>query len=356
MSSQIANPPATVSEVTNGAPARARETAAQSSAAVALLPPLVAVIALLVHSLVPNQQSILRTHLYPLLLQILLGVGLLLALLQWAWRPSRGRIRYYSPLFAGVIAWLFIWDLITLKLAWMPLPYFPGPDMVLQGMLDDWPMLLDSIYRSLKLLLTGYFIGVACGLCFGVLIGWFRGARYWGLPVMKVIGPIPATALTPLALLMFTEAFNSGAAMIAFAVCFPVTMLTMSGIANVPVSYFDVARTLGARRLYLIFRVAIPAALPSIFIGLFMGLAVSFLTLIVAETLGVKNGLGWYLVWKKGYAEYDKVYGVLIIMAVFFSSIMTLLFRVRDWVLGWQKGMIRWGACKTCGPRWRLRR
>ncbi|HLW66374.1 MAG TPA: ABC transporter permease [Gemmataceae bacterium] len=342
MSTEIASPPAMATEDTNGKAAHRCEATAHGFAVVSLAPPLVAVIAMLVHKLVPNQQTFLRTHLYPGLLQILLGLGLLLVLLQWAWRPSRARIRYYSPLFAGVIAWLCIWDLITLKLAWMPLPYFPGPDMVLQGMWDDWPMLLDSIYRSLKLLLTGYFIGVACGLCFGVLIGWFRGARYWGLPIMKVIGPIPATALTPLALLMFAEAFNSGAAMIAFAVCFPVTMLTMSGIANVPVSYFDVARTLGARRLYLIFRVAIPAALPSIFIGLFMGLAVSFLTLIVAETLGVKNGLGWYLVWKKGYAEYDKVYGVLVIMAVFFSSIMTLLFKVRDWVLGWQKGMIRW--------------
>ena len=56
------------------------------------------------------------------------------------------------------------------------------------------------------------------------------------------------------------------------AVWFPVTMLTSSGIANVPVSYLDVARTLGAGRRYLIFRVAIPAAMPSIFLGLFMGL------------------------------------------------------------------------------------
>ena len=48
-------------------------------------------------------------------------------------------------------------------------------------------------------------------------------------------------------------------------------MLTSSGIANVRLSYLDVARTLGAGRWYLIFRVAIPSALPNIFIGLFMG-------------------------------------------------------------------------------------
>jgi NitT/TauT family transport system permease protein len=159
---------------------------------------------------------------------------------------------------------------------------------------------------------------------------------------MKVVGPIPATALVPLAMVLFTNSFLSGAALIALAVSFPVTMLTMSGIANVPISYFDVARTLGAKPVQLIFRVALPAALPSIFIGLFVGLVASFLTLIVAETVGVHSGLGWYLKWQQGYAEYDKVYGSLVIMSAFFSGIMTLLFKLRDRILGWQKGLIRW--------------
>src|SRR5262249_23153471 len=108
------------------------------------------------------------------------------------------------------------------------------------------------------------------------------------------------------------------------------------------VSYLDVARTLGAGRLYLIFRVAIPSALPSIFIGLFMGLLVSFLALMVAETLGGKDGLGVYLKGQQSYAGFGKVWAALVIMAAFFSSILTLLFRIRDWVLVWQKGTIRW--------------
>ena len=79
--------------------------------------------------------------------------------------------------------------------------------------------------------------------------------------------------------------------------------------------------------------------MPNIFIGLFMGLGASFLTLIVAETVGVKAGLGWYIDWAQGWAEYGKVYAALVIMAVFFSTIMTLLFKVRDRVLVWQKGV-----------------
>jgi NitT/TauT family transport system permease protein len=209
-------------------------------------------------------------------------------------------------------------------------------------MLEDRALLLESTYHSLMLLLSGYSAGVATGVVSGVLLGWFRGLRYWGMPVLKVVGPIPATAFIPLAMVLFRDAFLSGSALIALAVWFPVTMLTMSGIANVPVAYLDVARTLGAGRAYLIFRVALPSALPSIFIGLFMGLGAAFLTLVVAETVGVKSGLGWYLKWQQGYVEFAKVYAALIIMAAFFSALMTLLFKVRDRVLGWQKGLIRW--------------
>ena len=263
-----------------------------------------------------------------------------MAALQWVggWLGSWARHR--GPLLAGAIAMLLLWDVVTLKMAWMPLPYFPGPDRVLLALWEDRRELALSTYHSLRLLICGYALGVTAGLMCGVLIpDWFRSVRYWGMPLLKIIGPIPATAYIPLAMVMFPNAHSPlplrcrGSA-VALAVWFPVTMLTTSGIANVPISYLDVARTLGAGQRYLIFRVAIPAALPSIFLGLFMGLGAAFLTLIVAETLGVSSGLGWYLKWKQGYLEYAFVYAALVIMAVFFSGLMTVLFKVRDRVLG----------------------
>jgi NitT/TauT family transport system permease protein len=265
-----------------------------------------------------------------------------LAAVQWAWRPLRPWAGHYGPLLAGALFLLCVWEVATVKLAWMPQPFFPSPDEILGGLLEDHDLLLVSTWHSLRLLLCGYATGVALGLTTGVLIGWFGQVRYWGVPVMKVLGPIPATALVPLVMLLSKEAFPCAVALIAFAVWFPMTILTSSGIANVRLSYLDVARTLGAGRLYLIFRVAIPSALPNVFIGAFMGLVVSFLALVVAETVGVQAGLGWYLKWQQGYAEYGKVYACLVIMAVFCSGLMTLLFKVRDRVLKWQKGVIRW--------------
>ncbi|MFL6590731.1 MAG: ABC transporter permease [Chthoniobacterales bacterium] len=304
--------------------------------------PIANLICLATHWLVSKTEPPMETRSFFVFLLNFLAVSLLLAIAQ-LWLPGlRARMRQMGPIFAAALLLLATWELITTGFRLLPLPYFPSPAGVFQSLINDRALLFDSTWHSLVLLLGGYALGVLAGLISGICIGWSQPVRYWGMPILKVIGPIPATAWIPLAMVISPSAVLSAASLIALAVWFPVTMLTASGISNTRASYLDVARTLGARRRYLIFRVAIPAALPSIFIGLFMGLGASFLTLVVAETVGVKSGLGWYVSWAQGWAEYGKVFAALVIMAAFFSTIMTLLFKVRDRLLVWQKGVIKW--------------
>src|SRR3954463_5391577 len=304
--------------------------------------PVANVICLAVHWYVSKTEPAMETRSYFVFLWNFLAVSFLLAFAQLGLPRLREKMRQMGPIFAAALLLLAAWELITSGFRLLPLPYFPGPAAVFQSLINDRALLFDSTWHSLVLLLGGCALGVIAGLISGICIGWSTPVRYWGMPILKVVGPIPATAWIPLAMVVSPSAIFSAASLIGLAVWFPVTMLTASGISNTRASYLDVARTLGAGRSYLIFRVAIPAALPSIFIGLFMGLGASFLTLVVAETVGVKSGLGWYLKWQQGYLEYAKVYAALVIMAVFFSTLMTLLFKVRDQVLGWQKGVIRW--------------
>ncbi|HME88519.1 MAG TPA: ABC transporter permease subunit [Chthoniobacterales bacterium] len=304
--------------------------------------PLAAAFALAIHALIAKREPPLETHSYRLFFIEVIGVSIVLALLRRFSPRLRRWMANMWPIFTVAILLLCIWDVITLGFRMLPLPYFPGPSAVLRSLINDRALLIDSTWHSLVLLLSGYTLGVVAGLISGICIGWSSEIRYWGMPILKVVGPIPATAWIPLAMVLSPSAIVSSAALIALAVWFPVTMLTSSGISNTRASYLDVARTLGAGRAYLILRVAIPAAVPNIFIGLFMGLGASFLTLVVAESVGVKSGLGWYVSWAQGWAEYGKVFAALIIMAAFFSTIMTLLFKVRDRVLVWQKGIIKW--------------
>jgi NitT/TauT family transport system permease protein len=304
--------------------------------------PVAAALALGVHMSIAKRELPLETHSYRLFFLEVIGVSIVLALLRRFSPWLRRWMANMWPIFTAAIASILVWDLITLGFHLLPLPYFPGPSAVLRSLINDRVLLLDSTWHSLALLLCGYALGVIAGLISGICMGWSTPVRYWGMPILKVVGPIPATAWIPLAMVVSPSAIVSSAALIALAVWFPVTMLTASGISNTRASYLDVARTLGAGRAYLIFRVAIPAALPNIFIGLFMGLGASFLTLVVAESIGVKSGLGWYVSWAQGWAEYGKVFAALIIMAAFFSTIMTVLFKARDRVLVWQKGVIKW--------------
>ena len=304
--------------------------------------PVAALIALAVHLAVGANEPGVNPRSYTIFLALVLGLSVLALVLQTFWTGLRAWMLHNFPLFAGGITLLTLWQFITSGVRWLPLPYFPSPASVLQSLLFDWQVLAESTFHSLVVLLSGYALGVIVAVVTGVCIGWFPMARYWGMPLLKILGPIPATAWVPLAMVLSPSGRVSAVGLVALAVWFPVAMLTISGIANTRSSYLDVARTLGADQRFLIFRVAIPAAMPSIFIGLFMGLGTSFITLIVAETVGVKSGLGWYLQWAQGWAEYNKVFAALVIMAVFFSTIMTVLFKVRDKVLVWQKGTIKW--------------
>ena len=297
---------------------------------------------LALHLVISKAEPPEETKNYSLFLGGVLGLSVLLALLSAVVPRVRLWLKRSGPLFSVGLLALGAWEVITAGFKALPMPYFPPPAGVLQSFINDFWVIFDSTWHSLILLILGYLLGVVLGLITGVAIGWSVKVRYWGMPLLKVIGPIPATAWIPLAMVVSPDTSYSAIGLIAIAVWFPVSMLTTSGVANTRESLLDVARTLGAGRNYLIFRVAIPAAMPNIFVGLFMGLGASFLTLVVAETVGVKSGLGWYVAWAQGWAEYGKVYAALVVMALFFSTIMSLLFKVRDKVLVWQKGMIRW--------------
>jgi NitT/TauT family transport system permease protein len=188
----------------------------------------------------------------------------------------------------------------------------------------------------------GYAFGAAVGFAIGVSVGWSRTIGYWVHPLLRFVGPLPATAWLPLAFFVFPSSWSASTFLIALATGFPVAVLTWSGVASVNSAYYDIARTLGASRRFLILKVAIPAAMPHVFVGLFMGLGNSFAVLVVAEMLGVKAGLGWYLQWAQGWAAYANMYAVLLIMALACSGLITLLFRLRDRLLSWQKGLVRW--------------
>jgi len=210
--------------------------------------------------------------------------------IRFKWSQS---VRRLAPWLLVLSVFFTAWETTTAKFGLLPTPFFPPPQAILEVVVEDWARLGEGVLASMRLLAGGYFAGAAAGFVTGVAIGWSRVAGYWIHPVLRLIGPLPATAWLPLAFFVFPSSLSASTFLIALATGFPVTVLTWSGVANVNSAYYDIARTLGASQRFLVFRVAIPAAMPHVFVGLFMGLGNSFAVLVVAEMLGVKAGLGW---------------------------------------------------------------
>ena len=271
-----------------------------------------------------------------------IGAALALAAVSARVRPLPAALRHAGPWLIVLAAGLGGWELVTAKLDLLPRPFFAAPQSMLEVLTDDWPRLGESLLRSLWLLLPAYLLGAGAGFLTGVAVGWSRGVSYWVHPVLRLIGPVPAVAWIPIAFFVFPSSRSASTFLIALATFFPVAVLTWSGVASVSAAYYDVARTMGAKPWFLVRKVAVPAAMPSVFVGLFMGLGASFSVLVVAEMLGVKAGLGWYMQWAQGWAAYANMYVALLVMAGMCTALITLLFRLRDRLLSWQRGLVRW--------------
>jgi NitT/TauT family transport system permease protein len=252
------------------------------------------------------------------------------------------RVSAGSAWVLGSGLWLLFWELTTAKLALFSPPYFVAPQEIVGVLWTDRGLLASSIGNSLLLLVVGFAVGLFSGLVTGVAIGWYQAANYWVHPVLVFIGPVPTLAWVPIVFVLAPSAFAGAVFMIALSVWFPVAVLTRAGILGVPRSYFDVAQTLGARGVFLVFRVSLPAALPNILTGVFMALGASFASLVVAENFGVNSGIGWYLNWKKSWGDFNGLYAGIIVMVVICGAALTLLFRVRSWALRWEKELTRW--------------
>ena len=91
-------------------------------------------------------------------------------------------------------------------------------------MIDDWARLGEGILASLYLLAGGYFLGVVIGFVVGVAIGWSHAVGYWIHPLLRLIGPLPATAWLPLAFFIFPSSRLASTFLIALATAF-ITLL-----------------------------------------------------------------------------------------------------------------------------------
>jgi len=241
--------------------------------------------------------------------------------------------------FAGALA-LTVWDLLTSKFFVLRPPYFPGPVNIVAYIPTNWVNLLGHIGASSQLFVGGLLLGTLAGIGTGILIGWFRQWFYWLFPLLKFTGVVPATAWMPIATVLLKPAPVAMTFLLVIASWFIISFMMAQGMESTPKALYEVSDTLGAKRSYQLFHVAIPHALPSIFTGISTATAMSLLTLVAAEMMGATAGLGYFINYSKTFNKWYQVYAAIIIMFIVFSIILAVIEKVKQYALRWQKGLV----------------
>lgn len=197
------------------------------------------------------------------------------------------------------------------------------------------------VLTSLKVLLSGYAIGI---LLATVLAAVANGTRL-GNDLLEVLtsmfNPLPAIALLPLALLWFGLGNGSITFVLVHAVLWPVALSTHSGFASISGTIRMVGRNYGLTGLRYVLQILIPAAFPAILTGLKNGWAFAWRTLIAAELVfGVSSGsggIGWFIYENKNQLEIAYVFaGLLTVIAI--GVLVDSLFRLVE-----VRTVNRWG-------------
>lgn len=236
---------------------------------------------------------------------------------------------------------LALWDILGTKYMVLPMPFFPGPAQIVETFLNEPAFVLENTLYSLRLYAAGFTVGVLFGVGTGILIGWFPKVYYWVSPVLKITGVIPAVAWMPFALTLAPTPFTAAVVLMTLCAWFPIASFTAQGVQSTARVHFEVAKTLGANTAQLVFRVAIPHALPQIFGGISMANGFMFTTLVMSEMMGQPGGLGYYIQLSRVWSAYYKVFAAIVIMAVLFSIILAIISAVQSRVLRWQKGLVK---------------
>jgi len=230
--------------------------------------------------------------------------------------PARGERRYYEALKRTVLALLvpvsllIVWQLAGQSERFagaVPTPaqvadawyawIFADPGMGMNPYLGTW---LSNVQNSTLRVIQGFSLAMLLGIPLGLAIGWSRMAALTLDPMIQGLRPIPITAWLPFSIALFGIRDMGSIFLIFLGGFYAIVVNSTQGARDIDRNLIRAASMMGASSGQLLRRVVLPAAMPSIFTGLRIGLGISWTAVIVSEMVAVKSGLG-YVLWDAYY-------------------------------------------------------
>jgi sulfonate transport system permease protein len=187
--------------------------------------------------------------------------------------------------------------------------------------------LQEHLFTSLLRVGYGVVFGIALGLGLALVSGLSRVGENFVDANMEVLRAVPNFALVPLLIVWFGISEVPKILLITLAVAVAIYINTFSAIRSVDAGLVEAARSFGAGRTELIYRVIVPGSLPGFLVGLRLALTASWLSLIFAETINAKKGLGRMMTDAREYFQIDVVFVLIAVYAILgLASIIVVRF------------------------------
>jgi sulfonate transport system permease protein len=243
------------------------------------------------------------------------------------------------------LPWLFpigvilLWQLSS-QLGWLSTRVLPEPWAVLKAFAsltasgEIWQHVGKSTWRAA----VGFAIGGGLGLVLGLLTGTFKSAELLLDSSFQMIRNIPALALIPLVILWFGIDETAKLFLVALGVFFPVYLNTFHGIRSVDKGLIEMARSYGLNRWQLYRQVILPGAVASILVGVRFSLGLTWVLLIVAETISAQAGIGYMTMNAREFLQTDVVLVGILLYALLGKGADLLAKGLERWWLRWHPG------------------
>ena len=227
-------------------------------------------------------------------------------------RLSRNALGWAVPL--GLVV---LWEAAS-RLGALPATVLPAPSDVVAA---AWRLTLSgelprNIGVSTLRALSGFAVGGGIGLALGLANGLSSLSERLTDTTLQMVRNVPHLALIPLVILWFGIDEEAKLFLVALGVFFPIYINTLLGIRSVDPQLVEMGQAYGMDRWTLFHRVILPAALPSLFVGLRYALGIMWLTLIVAETISASSGLGYMAMQAREFLQVDVVVLSIVLYAL----------------------------------------
>jgi ABC-type nitrate/sulfonate/bicarbonate transport system permease component len=225
---------------------------------------------------------------------------------------------------ALVVFWQLIADMKILSPA-----FFPGPDRTWKAFARAAASgdLAPRVYATVWRMLIGWALASVLGILLGSLIGSSPRLRRLLGPMLEFLRPLPASATIPIFIVLLGLTNAMVLTVVAFGALWPMLLGTVHGFAAVEPRLYEVARVLHLSKASVIWKIALPSALPDILAGLRLSLTVALILTVVCEMLVGVDGLGsWTLISARAFRSPDLYAGVLLLGFIGYlgASILTL--------------------------------